>query len=108
LLDITVGYGYRPWRTGLWGLAAIFALTAVFWLWRDSVSFGSDARPQQRFTPASAFYLAADTFIPVGDFGVADNWVTVGWLEGVRLIFVALGWALISIFAVGVTRVVRS
>jgi hypothetical protein len=108
LLGITIGYGYKPWRAGAWAALMIIVLTAVSWLGRGSISYVGDLKPPPVFGFASAVYYATDTFIPIGDFGVAKDWITTGWLEAVRFSFVGLGWLLVSLFAAGVTRVVRT
>jgi hypothetical protein len=107
LLGITIGYGYRPWQAGAWALLMIIVLTALVWLGRGSITYVGDVKPPPAFGVDSAVYYAIDTFLPIGDFGVAKVWNTTGWLEAVQFFFVGMGWLLISLFAVGVTRVIR-
>jgi hypothetical protein len=107
LLGITIGYGYKPWWAGVWALLMIIVLTAFVWLGRGSLTYVGDVKPPPSFGVDSAVYYATDTFLPIGDFGVARVWNTTGWLEAVRFFFVGMGWLLISLFAVGVTGVIR-
>jgi hypothetical protein len=63
LQDLTVGYGYRPVRAGLW-LAVLFALgTAAFTLIRPRA-----AEPAKAPEFVAPIY-ALDLILPVGDFG---------------------------------------
>jgi len=110
LLGATVGHGYRPALAGLWALGLIIVLSGLVWAGRaDLTHVGTgSAAPAQTVDGWTAFAYAVDTFLPVADFNVSDQWRARGWLEPARFGFVVLGWLLGTIFVAGFTAVVRS
>jgi hypothetical protein len=63
LQDITVGYGYRPVRAGLW-LAALFTIGTVVFQWHKPRAADIGKAPD---FVAPVYVL--DLILPVGDFG---------------------------------------
>ncbi|GAA1506827.1 oxidoreductase [Streptomyces albidochromogenes] len=99
LLDVTVGYGYRPWLAGVW-LAALTTLgTLVF-----RALTPTPVKPGEG-PPFNAFVYSLDLLIPVGGLGQRGAWHWDGgdaqWLA---YAFVAIGWVLTTAVLAGVTR----
>ena len=68
----------------------------------DTLREGDMNAPQP--LPESAFFYAADTFLPIIDFGQSKYWRPDGWLLWAQWIVIALGWTLSTLFATGVRR----
>jgi hypothetical protein len=98
-----VGHGYRAWIAGLWGLAIIAGFAAVVWLNCDGFVAEKEGVTG---SPQPAIY-AADTFLPIIDFGEAGRWTATGGTEWVEWIVIALGWALSTIFVAAFSKIVR-
>lgn len=101
LLDWTVGYGYMPWRAGLW-LAGLLALgTLVFGLYPPN-PLKSGESPE--FNP---LLYTMDLMSPVGGFGQQSAFAPEGpqqWLAGVLIV---AGWILATALIAGVSRVLK-
>ncbi|MES5820555.1 oxidoreductase [Streptomyces sp. RG80] len=99
LLEATVGYGYRPWRAGLW-LAALVALgSAVF------ATHTPKATEPGQVPPFNAFVYTLDLLIPIGGLGQRTSWYweggTAAWLS---YALIAAGWILTTAVLAGITR----
>lgn len=73
LLDVTVGYCYRPWLAGLW----LLALTTL-----GALSFGTHTpNPVQRGegAPFQPLVYTLDLLIPIGGLGQRTSWY---WTNG--------------------------
>jgi hypothetical protein len=81
----------------------VFALA----IWQASADLIQPTAEGVASRPQPIVY-AADTFMPIVDFGEADQWSTSGWLQSVEGIVILLGWILSTIFVAGFTRIVRS
>jgi hypothetical protein len=97
--DITVGYGYRPWRAVLWFAALLAIGTAIY-----AVS------PPAALTPASAphFSPAAytlDLLLPVVNLGQKYAFNPDGLEQWFSYILIAAGWILATTITAGVARV---
>ncbi|MEV7395266.1 oxidoreductase [Streptomyces sp. NPDC091215] len=99
LLDVTVGYGYRPWLAGVW----LLALTLL-----GTLSFGAGSpSPVQRgegapFQPA---VYTLDLLIPVGGLGQRTAWYWAdGSLQWLAYLLIAVGWVLTTAVIAGITR----
>jgi hypothetical protein len=104
ILRITIGHGYRPWLAGAWAAAVIAAFAVV--VWQASELF-IPAKDGVRGAPQPVVY-AADTFLPIVDFGQAGDWDPTGWTRWFAWAVIAVGWALTTIFVGGFTKLVRS
>jgi hypothetical protein len=99
LQDITVGYGYRPWRPMLW-LAALLAAGSVIY----TVS------PPRALTPASAphfnpFAYTLDLLLPVVNLGQKYAFNPGGFEQWFSYLLIASGWILATTITAGVARV---
>ena len=122
VLKLTIGYGYAPWRA-LYCSLMIVALGAVlFWAGkRRGVIVPADERAESHF-PFSPFWYSLDSFLPIVNLHQNDHWIPRPTRDGVLLwglrydmflrrylwVHTLMGWTLTTLFAAGVTGVVRS
>lgn len=102
LLDVTVGYGYRPWLAGVWLLAMTLLGTLTFHAYSPTrVKQGEGA-------PFQPLVYTLDLLIPIGGLGQRTAWY---WsndsLQWLAYLLVALGWVLTTAVIAGVTRTVQ-
>lgn len=102
LLDVTVGYGYRPWLAGVW----LLALTLL-----GTLSFGTHSpHPVQRGqgAPFQPLVYTLDLLIPIGGLGQRTAWywsnVSLQWLA---YLLIAFGWVLTTAVIAGITRTLQ-
>jgi hypothetical protein len=99
LLDVTVGYGYRPWRAGLW-LAALVLLGATVF-----AAHTPHATEPGQVPPFNAVVYTLDLLIPIGGLGQRTSWYWDGgaaaWLS---YALIAAGWILTTAVLAGITR----
>ncbi|WP_433224712.1 hypothetical protein [Microtetraspora malaysiensis] len=101
LLDVMVGYGYRPWLAGVW-VGLLLALgTAVFSAHHPS-QIGLDER--RSFNP---LLYTLDLLVPVSLFDQRGAWEPVGWTQWLAGGLIAAGWVLATALIAGATRVLR-
>ncbi|MGX2996122.1 oxidoreductase [Streptomyces sp. JNUCC 64] len=99
LLDVTVGYGYRPWLAGVW-LAALALL--------GTLAFGratpTPVKPGEG-APFQPLVYTLDLLIPIGGLGQRTAWYwTDGVTQSLAHALVAAGWMLTTAVVAGVTR----
>ncbi|MGW3445475.1 oxidoreductase [Streptomyces sp. NPDC001076] len=101
LLDVTVGYGYRPWLAGVWLLALALLGT---------LSFGGSPRPVQQGEgpPFQPLVYTLDLLIPIGGLGQRTAWY---WpdegRQSLAYLLIAFGWILTTAVIAGVTRALQ-
>ncbi|WP_406358527.1 oxidoreductase [Streptomyces sp. NBC_00658] len=102
LLDVTVGYGYRPWLAGVW----LLALTLL-----GALSFSTHApTPVQRGegAPFQPLVYTLDLLIPIGGLGQRSAWY---WsndsLQWLAYLLIAFGWVLTTAIIAGVSRALQ-
>ena len=101
LQDLTVGYGYQPWRAALWFLAFLAAGSIVY----------SAAQPHA-LDPATAPHFNAvaytlDLLLPVVDLGQKHSFDPTGVFQWLSYLFIAAGWILVTTIAAGIARTLR-
>jgi hypothetical protein len=97
--DMTVGYGYRPFRAAAWLCALLAFGTVVFSLQRPPVL-------DQGHTPHfNAFFYTLDLLLPIGSLGQEAEFSPSGIYQVVANLLVAAGLVLGLTVAAGVTRV---
>lgn len=101
LLDVAVGYGYRPWLAGAWVALLLAAGTAVFTAYPPS-QVGLDER-----RIFHAFPYTLDLLVPVSVFELRGAWEPVGWTQWVANLLITSGWILATALIAGATRVLR-
>jgi hypothetical protein len=102
LLDVTVGYGYRPWRAALWFALLLTLGTTVFALDQPHSIRPPDERPH-----FNAFTYTLDLLIPISAFGQREAWDPADGTQWLAYTIIAAGWLLATALITGVTRVLR-
>lgn len=102
LLDLTVGYGYRPSQAALWFALLLAIGTAVFTAEHPHSIKPPDERPHFH-----AFAYTLDLLVPISAFGQRDAWDPAGWTRWLAYGLIGAGWLLASALIAGVTRVLR-
>ncbi len=99
LLDLTVGYGYRPWRAAVW-LAVMLAIgTAAFSLWPPT----PDGSPRH----FDALIYTMDLLLPISAFELRAHFAPVGATRWLAYGLTAAGWLLATALIAGITRALR-
>ncbi|MFF8379335.1 oxidoreductase [Streptomyces sp. NPDC015661] len=102
LLDVTVGYGYRPWLAGVW----LLALTLL-----GTLSFGTQSPSPVKEGEGAPFHplvYTLDLLIPIGGLGQRTAWYWQdGSLQGLAYLLVAFGWVLTTAVVAGATRALQ-
>ncbi|MEU1878234.1 hypothetical protein ABZ470_13060 [Streptosporangium sp. NPDC020072] len=101
LLDLVVGYGYRPWLAGLWVAVLLAAGTGVF-----------AAVPPTQIDPEEIrvfqpFVYTLDLLAPVSVFEQRGAWDPTGWTRWLAWTLIASGWILATALIAGTARVLR-
>jgi hypothetical protein len=101
LLDLTVGYGYRPWLAGAWLLGLLAAGSAYF--------AGHRPAPLPAYAGAhfSPVVYTLDLLVPLVSLGQASDWNPTGGSLAVAYALIISGWILVAALAAGVTRVLN-
>jgi hypothetical protein len=99
--DLTVGYGYQPWRAALWFTALLIAGSVVY--------SASPPRPlntaaEPHFNPVA---YTLDLLLPVVNLGQKNAFNPSGASQWFSYLLIAAGWILVTTIAAGVTRVLR-
>ncbi|MGW4195485.1 oxidoreductase [Streptomyces sp. NPDC005004] len=101
LLDVTVGYGYRPWLAGVW-LAALSLLGTLAF----SLCTPLRTKPGEG-DPFNAFVYTVDLLFPIGDFGQRGAWHWTGAAQWLSYLLIAIGWLLTTAVVAGVSRMLN-
>ncbi|MEO3869578.1 hypothetical protein ABGB18_12170 [Nonomuraea sp. B12E4] len=101
LLDVAVGYGYRPWLAGMWFTLLLALGTVVFAL-----------NPPRALKPTespdfNAFAYAFDLLLPLPAFGQREMFDPGGWTQWLAYGLIVSGWILATALIAGATRVLR-
>jgi hypothetical protein len=102
LLDWTVGYGYRPWISGLWLVLLVALGTVVF-----SVHHPHTIRQPGERPHFHAFVYTLDLMLPLETFGQRSAWDPAGWTDWLAWGLTGAGWFLATALIAGVARVLR-
>jgi len=101
LLDVTVGYGYRPWLAGAWLLGLLAAGSAYFAGHRPAPL---PAYAGLHFNPV---VYTLDLLVPLVSLGQANDWNPTGGSLAVAYALIISGWILVAALVAGVTRVLN-
>ncbi|MCG5220023.1 hypothetical protein [Streptosporangium sp. KLBMP 9127] len=101
LLDLMVGYGYRPWLAGAWAGLLLATGTAVFSM-HNPVQI--DPEETRSF---NAFVYTLDLLVPVSVFEQRAAWEPVGWTQWLANALIVAGWILATALIAGAARVLR-
>ncbi|ETK32738.1 hypothetical protein [Microbispora sp. ATCC PTA-5024] len=102
LLDVLVGYGYRPWLAGVWVALLLAVGTSVFSHWRPHQIGLDESRHFDAFT------YTLDLLVPVSVFEQRAAWEPVGWTQWLANGLIAAGWILATALIAAGTRVLRA
>ncbi|MEV0382009.1 hypothetical protein [Nonomuraea sp. NPDC050643] len=101
LLDLAVGYGYRPWLAGLWFTLLLALGTVVFAL-----------NPPRALKPTespdfNSFAYSFDLLLPIPAFGQRELFDPLGWTQWLAYGLIVCGWILATALIAGATRILR-
>jgi hypothetical protein len=99
LQDITVAYGYQPWRAVLW-LALLLAAGSTVFALNPPPPLQSSAAPH--FNPV---IYTLDLLLPVVDLGQKHAFNPAGAEQWFAYLLTAAGWVLATTIAAGAARV---
>jgi hypothetical protein len=113
LSDLTISFGYRPWKALSWMIIPWIAGAVIFKLaWtHHAMQPTESANGSLRF--CSPLY-SLDTLLPIADLGQKTHWLPnpsfgipgyLAWLY--RPVHILLGWTLMTLFVAGLTGVVK-
>lgn len=97
--EITVGYGYRPWRAVAW-LAFLLAAGSIVYTLTPPPALQSGAAPH--FIPA---VYTLDLLLPVVDLGQKHAFNPSGFEQWFSYLLISCGWVLATTIAAGAARV---
>jgi uncharacterized protein YjbI with pentapeptide repeats len=100
LQDVTVGYGYRPFRAGLWLLALLIIGSIVYAAVPPAPLNGNTA---PHFNPV---IYTLDLLLPVVDLGQKHAYNPAGIEQWLSYLLTAAGWILATTVAAGVARII--
>lgn len=102
LLDVTVGYGYRPWLAGVWLLTLTLLGTLVF-----GTHTPTPVKPGEG-VPFQPLVYTLDLLIPIGGLGQRVGWYwSNDGLQWLAYLLIAFGWILTTAVIAGVTRTLQ-
>jgi hypothetical protein len=98
LLDVLVGYGFRPGLAFFW-FVCLWIGASIYFVFNKPLPIWPAHHPSY-----DAFVYAANVVTPLIDFGQSNTWYDTGASQIVSVIFVAAGWVLATAFIAGATR----
>jgi hypothetical protein len=99
LQDLTVGYGYQPWRAALW-LALLLAIGSIVFHLSPPAPLQPNAAPH--FNPV---VYTLDLLLPVVNLGQKYAFNPAGAEQWFSYALIAAGWLLATTIAAGLARV---
>lgn len=100
LQDLTVGYGYQPWRAASWLLLLLLTGTIIF--------HAAPPPPQHGGGPHfNAVIYTLDLLLPIVNLGQKNAFNPAGAEQWLSYALMAAGWILATTIAAGVARVLR-
>jgi hypothetical protein len=100
LQDITIGYGYQPWKAALWFTLLLATGSAVF----AANRYPPHISGAPHFNPV---IYTLDLLLPLVSLGQKDSFNPTGFEQWLSYLLVAAGWLLASTIATAIARVVR-
>ena len=100
LQDITIGYGYQPWRAAVWFAFLLAAGSAIF-------AVGKIPPHASGAPPFNPVIYTLDLLLPIISLGQKNNFNPNGLEQWLAYLLIAAGWLLASTIATAIARVVR-
>ena len=100
LQDITVGYGYKPWRALTWLIVLIVTGSLVYQFWPPP-PFPTGSAPVPHF---NSVVYTIDLLLPVVDLGQKHAFNPLGAGQWLSYILIAAGWVLVTTIAARAAR----
>ncbi|MBV9447086.1 MAG: hypothetical protein JO345_14490 [Streptosporangiaceae bacterium] len=101
LQDLTVGYGYQPWRAASWLLLLLVTGTAVFYA-APPAPLQDGAGPH-----FNSVIYTLDLMLPIVNLGQKGAFSPTGAEQWFSYALMAAGWVLATTIAAGIARVLR-
>jgi hypothetical protein len=101
LQDVTVGYGYTPWRAMTW-LVVLLVTGSLVYYFAPPPPFRSGSVAVPHF---NAVIYTVDLLLPVVDLGQKHAFDPAGAEQWLSYLLVAAGWVLVTTIAAGAARV---
>jgi hypothetical protein len=98
LQDVTIGYGYRPGRAGLWLATLIAVGTITFGLHHPPPAHNS---AHLEFNP---FFYTLDLLLPVISYGQQSSFAPTGPYQWLSYALITAGWILATTIITGISR----
>ncbi len=102
-LQVTVGYGYRPWLAGIW-LAGLLATGAVVFAGAHPEQFHQASATVHDFQPV---VYTLDVLLPIVDFGQEKAWVPQNTARVWAWALTGAGWVLTTALIAGLTNALK-
>jgi len=99
LQDVTIGYGYQPWRAVAW-LAILLAAGSITFVVAPPPPLGASTAPH-----FNSVIYTLDLLLPVVDLGQKHAFNPGGAEQWFSYLLVAAGWVLVTTVAAGAARV---
>jgi hypothetical protein len=99
LQDVTIGYGYQPWRAVAW-LATLLAAGSITFAVAPPPPLGASTAPH-----FNSVIYTLDLLLPVVDLGQKHAFNPGGAEQWFSYLLVAAGWVLVTTVAAGAARV---
>jgi hypothetical protein len=97
--DVTVGYGYQPWRAIVW-LAVLLGVGTIIFAAKPPPVLQAGVAPH-----FNAFVYTLDLLLPVVDLGQKHAFDPGGAEQWLSYLLIAAGWILVTTVAAGAARV---
>jgi hypothetical protein len=99
--DVTLGYGYRPWRAVVWLTLLVIAGSLTF-------HFQKPPPLQAHVLPHfNSFIYTLDLLLPLVDLGLKHAFNPSGVGQWLSYVLTAAGWVLVTTIAAAAARVLR-
>jgi len=99
--DITLGYGYRPWRALAW-LAVLLVAGSITYALAPPPAIQASAAPH--FNPV---IYTLDLLVPLVDLGMKHAFNPAGFGQWLSYVLVASGWVFVTTVAAAAARVLQ-
>jgi hypothetical protein len=100
LQDISIGYGYQPWRAAIWFALLLAAGSAIF----------AASKPPPHVNGAPPFnpvIYTLDLLVPIISLGQKTSFHPTGLEQWLSYLLMGVGWLFASTIAAAIARVIR-